>query len=178
MNHNETVKSTVEELIGAPTIARFNGLGDDKVQQIVEYTKRTVAAHSEAPYETIVEIIMKVSSTVSLRSDNESVENVKGCIEALVKVAVQKAVDANQLSVLENALFVYMGLIKSEDKKFKPTWPLSGFLVVLDKMLSDGKFHLPRSTMESLKAFFSRPHSVFDINKEETNRIKKTLGIM
>lgn len=55
---------------------------------------------------------MKVSSTISLRSDNESVENVKLCVCALVKAALQKARETNQMSIFENALFVYMGLIK------------------------------------------------------------------
>lgn len=55
---------------------------------------------------------MKVSSTVSLRSDDQSVEAVKQCVDALLKSAIEKARETNQLSVFESALLVYMGLLK------------------------------------------------------------------
>lgn len=71
-----------------------------------------MAAHPDTPYETYAEIIMKVSSTVSIRSENDSVDNVKQAVDALLKEAIGIAISANQLSIFENALLVYTGLIK------------------------------------------------------------------
>lgn len=55
---------------------------------------------------------MKVSSTVNLRSEISSVENVQQSVDAILKAAFEKAKSMDKMSVLDNTLLVYMGILK------------------------------------------------------------------
>lgn len=55
---------------------------------------------------------MKVSSTVNLRSEKPAIENVQQTVDAILKSAFDKAKSIEKVSMLDNTLFVYMGLLK------------------------------------------------------------------
>ena len=55
---------------------------------------------------------MKVSSIVNLRTELSSVGNVQQSVDAILKAAFEKAKSMDKMSVLDNTLFVYMGLLK------------------------------------------------------------------
>ncbi|EFX86541.1 hypothetical protein DAPPUDRAFT_307848 [Daphnia pulex] len=173
---NEVIPSTVEALLAAPTLARFNGLGDQKSSLILQHVDRLIAAKPDALFAVYAEVIMKVSSTVNLRSEISSVENVQQSVDVILKAAFEKANSMDKTSVLDNTLLVYMGILKSEDKQFRPTWPLSGFFLILERILTVDPSNIPLSTLQSLQTFFTQPHPTFDIYKEESDRLKKILN--
>lgn len=176
LSANEDVPSTVEALLAAPTLARFNGLGDQKSSSILQHVDRLIAAKPDTVFDVYAEVIMKVSSIINLRSESPSVESVQQTVDAILKAAFEKANVMDKMPILDNSLLIYMGLLKSEDKQFRPTWPLSGFFLILERIVSLEPKCIPLSTLQSFQTFFSQPHQTFDIYKEETERLKKALN--
>nr|CAH0100224.1 unnamed protein product [Daphnia galeata] len=176
LSANEDIPSTVEALLAAPTLARFNGLGDQKSSSILQHVDRLIAAKPDTVFDVYAEVIMKVSSIINLRSESPSVESVQQTVDAILKAAFEKANFMDKMPILDNSLLIYMGLLKSEDKQFRPTWPLSGFFLILERIVSLEPKCIPLSTLQSFQTFFSQPHQTFDIYKEETERLKKALN--
>jgi hypothetical protein len=71
-----------------------------------------IAAKPDALFAVYAEVIMKVSSTVNLRSEISSVENVQQSVDAILKASFEKAKSMDKMSVLDNTLLVYMGILK------------------------------------------------------------------
>lgn len=71
-----------------------------------------MAAKPDAIFDVYAEVIMKVSSTVNLRSDASAIESVRETVDAILKAAFDKAKSLEKEAILDNTLFVYMGLLK------------------------------------------------------------------
>ncbi len=71
-----------------------------------------MAAKPDAIFDVYAEVIMKVSSTVNLRSDAPAIESVRETVDAILKAAFDKAKSVEKEAILDNTLFVYMGLLK------------------------------------------------------------------
>ena len=71
-----------------------------------------MVAKPDAIFDAYAEVIMKVSSTVNLRSEAPAIESVRQSVDALLEAAFNKAKSMDKLAILDNTLFVYMGILK------------------------------------------------------------------
>lgn len=177
LNTAEIIPSTVESFFAAPTLSRFKGLGDQKNALILQHVEKFSTTKTDTPFDSYAEAVMKLCSAVNLRSETVAIEMVHESVKTVLKAAFDKASTSNLITQLDNTLFVYMGLVKSEDKKFKPTWPLSGFLLILERCLTEQQSYIPSSTIQSMKTFLTQAHPAFEQYKEESDRLKRTLVV-
>lgn len=173
---NENIPLNVEAFLNAPTSARFYGLGDQKMPLILQHIDSVIASKPDEIFDVYAEVIMKLSSTVNLRSEKQLLEEVQQLVEIILKVAFEKAKTTEKMALCNNTFFIYMGLLKSEDKRFRPSWPLSGFFLILERIITTNPGCIPPSTLQSLETFFSRPQQAFEIYKEESVRLRKALN--
>jgi len=148
------------------------------LSKIVHLLQKLSTKNTDTSFESYAEAVMKLSSAVNLRSETVAIEMVHESVKTVLKAAFDKASSSDQMTQLDNTLFVYMGLVKvsspicilgkcalfisliyrlqSEDKKFKPTWPLSGFLLILERCLTEQQSYIPSSTIQSMKTFLTQ----------------------
>ncbi|XP_025833592.1 ran GTPase-activating protein 1 [Agrilus planipennis] len=132
-----------------PTAENFVNLGINRTEIILAEVERD----GDAYLETITPILMKISSLCK----NNKEEIAKASLECTVKLykrLFEWAVQKDQLSLVNNFLLVHLGLIKSEDKKFKVTWNLEGCLFAIETVLK-GEF-VPEITRLIFKTFLER----------------------
>ncbi|GJQ78778.1 hypothetical protein Trydic_g2809 [Trypoxylus dichotomus] len=125
--------------------------------------------HIDNNIEKLTEILMKVGSLNVIMKGEENIQRVLKCTEVLFKELFTQAQRSNNLSIMNNCLLVYLGLIKSEDKKFKPTWNIDGCLIALHNVVK--KNYVPESTKNTLKVFMQKE---VDNNKDHLD-IKKSI---
>jgi len=174
LNTKEKNPCKVGLFLDAPTMDRLEGLGEKKIELMLQYINETAGSDTSSLLALYAEVVMKLCSTVNQRSKKNALERVQNYADDILQSAFQKALASHRLAEFENTLLVYMGLMKGEDKNFKPTWPLSGVFLVLAHAVS--KPYLPASTFQCLKTFLTRPHPLFEQYKEESCRLKEALS--
>ncbi|XP_066138424.1 ran GTPase-activating protein 1 isoform X1 [Euwallacea fornicatus] len=144
---NMSTKITVQEFLSEPTAHNLLLLGDDREQLLLEETKK----NNKIDVSNFITILMKVSSL----SENPKVGILALKIaETLYREIFIWAQKNDSMSIVNNCLLVHLGLIKSEDRKFKPNWNLTGCLNSL-KNVSTMSF-VPKSSKDALKVFMER----------------------
>uniref|UniRef100_T1IIM9 Ran-GTPase activating protein 1 C-terminal domain-containing protein n=1 Tax=Strigamia maritima TaxID=126957 RepID=T1IIM9_STRMM len=148
-----SIPVTAKEFLESPTAEKFLALGDDRSCLIME------EINNDLDFDRRISTVLKLSSCVSL--DNEEVKDAAfECADALLMEVFELAEKQDRLSVLSNSLLVQLGLIKSEDKTFKPMTDLTGPLIVLEHVVRQPYFS--RITKEILQLFLSRPNKAID----------------
>ncbi|KAF2879068.1 hypothetical protein ILUMI_27103 [Ignelater luminosus] len=142
-----------ESFIKASTMENFLNLGNNKEDLILAEIKK----NPDLYLDNLVLLIMKVSSLITEEQVSKAALN---CSEFLYKELFTWAQKNNKISLVNNALLVHLGLIKSEDKKFKPTWKLEGCLSVLEHIVKQN--YVPEFTKETLRVFMGR--QVIELN--------------
>merc|ERR1712137_499552 len=132
------------------------------------------ANKNELALELYAEATMKLSSVVNGTSTPDALHLVRSCVDAILTDAFRKAESAGKLTLFNNTLLVYMGLIKSEDKKLKLTWSLSGVMLILHHVVVQA--YVPKKTLETFNVFFSQSHPALEKFSAETAQLKKALG--
>nr|XP_023018802.1 LOW QUALITY PROTEIN: ran GTPase-activating protein 1-like [Leptinotarsa decemlineata] len=94
------------------------------------------------------------SETDDINMKPEVADSALKCSESLYKDLFSWAQKTEKTSLVNNAILVNLGLIKSEDKKAKVTWNLEGCLYALKYIAN--KNYVPDSTKDSLKVFIER----------------------
>ncbi|CAG9859602.1 unnamed protein product [Phyllotreta striolata] len=140
---------TVKEFLEVPSSSNFLALGPNRTEVILKEAKNTM----EASIDEYTRIVMKVSA-LSTNFNKEVADSSMECADKLYKDLFNWAQEANKISIVNNTLLVNLGLIKSEDKKFKPTWNLDGCLNVLKAIVS--KNYIPKSTKDTIGEFMKR----------------------
>ncbi|XP_013775322.1 ran GTPase-activating protein 1-like [Limulus polyphemus] len=107
-----------------------------------------------------IEAFIKISSVIRPESDLDVKTAAQNCADAVFMAAYQEAGSSSTESVLTNTLLVYLGLIKSEDKKFRPVSDLYGPIVLLEHIVKQGYFK--NSSKDVLHLFFSRPNKALN----------------
>ncbi|KAK6629111.1 Ran GTPase-activating protein 1 [Polyplax serrata] len=121
--------------------------------QINEYINSNQDYSVDFHVEAFIPLLVKLSSFVS--TYNEGVRNLsKKMSENLYKNLFEWASEKNQISTVNNTLFVYLGLIKSEDKNFNINWDAKGSLLALNSAI-EAKL-VPEVTQETLKLLMQR----------------------
>uniref|UniRef100_T1IT55 Ran-GTPase activating protein 1 C-terminal domain-containing protein n=1 Tax=Strigamia maritima TaxID=126957 RepID=T1IT55_STRMM len=148
-----SIPVTAKEFLESPTAEKFLALGDDRSCLIME------EINNDLDFDRRISTVLKLFSCVSL--DNEEVKDAAfECADAHLMEVFELAEKQDCLSVLSNSLLVQLGLIKSEDKTFKPMTDLTGPLIVLEHVVSQPYFS--RIKKEILQLFLSRPNKAID----------------
>ncbi|XP_072393302.1 ran GTPase-activating protein 1-like [Diabrotica undecimpunctata] len=140
---------TIREFIETPSASNFLSLGSNRIDTIVTEAKK----NEDISIDEYIRIMMKVSA-LSDNTKSEVADSSTECSERLYKELFSWAEKSDKLSIVNNSILVSLGLIKSEDKHFKPTWNIEGCLKVL-KHISNKNF-MPESTKNTLSVFMKR----------------------
>ncbi|RZC35372.1 ran GTPase-activating protein 1 [Asbolus verrucosus] len=122
---------SVEEFLNSTSADNFVALGDSRDELILQETKK----NGDICIDTFIPILMKVSS-LSVGSKENISKLALDCSEKLYKELFTWSEYAKNSAIINNTLLVNLGLIKSEDKKFKPTWNLEGCLNALKNVIN------------------------------------------
>ncbi|KAL1517043.1 hypothetical protein ABEB36_000860 [Hypothenemus hampei] len=146
----EADQITVEEFLKTPSVQNFLRLGEEKEQLILQEAKK----NAEIQVDTYISILMKVTALSDNDSESEVTESASKIAENLYKELFVWAQKHDALSTVNNSILVNLGLIKCEDREFKPTWNLTGCFASL-KEISKRNL-IPESTKDTLKVFMQR----------------------
>ncbi|KAI4471845.1 ran gtpase-activating protein 1 [Holotrichia oblita] len=144
----------VADFLNKPNADNFIALGPNVSSLLLSEAEKS----NENQLEKLTEMLMKVGSLNVAIKGEENIQSVLKCTELLFEELVKRSQNSDSLSIMNNFLLVYLGFIKSEDKKFKPTWNIDGCLIALHNVVK--KNYMPESTKNTLKVF---------IQKEVTN---------
>ncbi|GAB6031375.1 hypothetical protein CHUAL_009158 [Chamberlinius hualienensis] len=151
---------TPAEFLSCPSIGRFLGLGDSRIQDLLDHIEN-VSSGIEYDIDTFI----KISSFV--KADNQKLkDSAFACCDEILSKTFRKAEDIDNIPTLSNCILVHLGLIKSEDKNIEPPEDLSGPFLVLERCIRQPYF--AKSTIEILKVFLSR----YQESVEKTGDIK------
>ncbi|KRT85406.1 hypothetical protein AMK59_1476 [Oryctes borbonicus] len=148
LSENKTVN--VMDFLSKPNPDNFLALGSNVSSLLLAEADENTGNNIEK----LTEILMKVGSLNVAMKGEENIQSVLKCTELLFKELFTHAQNSDNLSIMNNCLLVYLGLIKSEDKKFKPTWNIDGCLIALHNVVK--KNYVPESTKNTLKVFMQK----------------------
>lgn len=138
---------TVQEFVSAPSAYNFINLGEDRIEKILSEFKKD----GKYDIESFVPVIMKISS---LTTNNKVTKEATKCTEILYKELFSFIKTDEQNSLANNSILINLGVLKSEDKSFKPTWNLEGCFKSLVDVTK--KEILPENTKMSIKVFMEK----------------------
>ncbi|KAB0795948.1 hypothetical protein PPYR_10009 [Photinus pyralis] len=143
----EIVQESVsyENFVNVPNAANFYNLGNDRNNIILGEVKKD---HS-----TMIPILMHVSALGADKQEKVA-QCAVGCSEQLYRELYTWAEKNDTVSLVNNNLLVHLGLIKCEDKKFKPKWNTEACLSTLKAVLT--KQCIPQSATATLKFFVDK----------------------
>ncbi|XP_071563994.1 ran GTPase-activating protein 1 [Temnothorax nylanderi] len=178
-NIAETTVVTVTDFVKSPTAEKLlllHLLQDDNVQAFIDYAtnlaNQSNTATEQKYIEELLRIIMKVSALcgsgyMDVRMKAESLS------DALYAKLFSYAVENNQISILNNALLVNLGLMKGEDKASrKIDWNLEGCFKALEKVTQRDYFLA--QTRSVLKVFLEKPMKTSRANVVDPFQDSKT----
>jgi len=175
LNTTESAPCKVSDFLDAPTLARLNALGEKKTEIILKHIQETSGDEAGTIFKTYAEVVIKLCSTANEKSDKAALETIKKCVDNVLQNAFQKAAAIGQMAQFENNILVHMGLIKDEDKNFKPTWPvMKGVFMIMEHVVS--QTYMPKSTIQTFKVFLNKPHPYSEQYKGEISRLNEALS--
>jgi Ran GTPase-activating protein 1 len=158
-------QATAKEFLERPTAARLLGLGNNRGELLVREL-------GDVTPEKAVDCYIKVSTFVG-EENSEVREAACQCADAVFKEAFKHADKTGNVSLISNTILLHLGLIKSEDKQFRPAVSLLGPLTVLEYVIRQPYF--PRNTKEILQVFLSRPTTAVEACGTVKHRLMQTL---
>lgn len=94
-------------------------------------------------------LVMKVCSVVTPGDDKTKAAACECAALILERTLAQS--EENVVNLVTNSILVSLGLIKSEDKKYKPPNDITGALIVLEYLVQQSYF--PKSAKDMLEIF-------------------------
>ncbi|PVD34310.1 hypothetical protein C0Q70_05581 [Pomacea canaliculata] len=156
---------SAEDFLSFPSPSKLQQLGFDKVEAM----KKAIGTDINDP-NRLVETVIKVSLIVS-EDDAKTMKAACECADGLLKHAFDNI--ENAASVIPNAFLVFLGLLKSEDKKYKAPSSITGPLLVLSHIVKQTYF--PKSARDTFQFFFSRPHPQLEKSSTARHKILESL---
>ncbi|XP_041356902.1 ran GTPase-activating protein 1-like [Gigantopelta aegis] len=138
---------TAKDFLSFPSPSKLLQLGKHRVTAIKEELGNDVT-----DVEKVVETVIRISAVVTKddeKTKHAACECADGLFQEIFKVP-------ENIAIATNALLVQMGIIKGEDKKFKPISDVTGPLLVLEHAVQQSYF--PQTAREILLAFVNKPH--------------------
>lgn len=147
---NELPKATtITDFLGCPTGDKLLGLGE-KASTILlqEAESEGEDSTSDAFLNTYIPVLMKVSALAS-DTKPEVAKQALTCSEVLYKRLFEWGKEEEfRMALLNNSLLVHLGLIKCENRKYRPPWNLDGCMKALENVKS--KNYFPKDTSDCL----------------------------
>lgn len=148
-------KISASEFLTFPSPSKLLGLGGSNTA--AEGIKDELG-DKVSDVDEVVKTFLKISSVVD--SKNEKTQKIaKTCTDTIFSELLQSKDEPTEC-LLSNSLLVHMGLIKCEDKHYKPPGDLTGALIVLEHCVQQAYFH--GLAKEILSTFISKPSSNWD----------------
>lgn len=139
----------VEDFLRSPTAKNFMLLGDQRTELIIDASK----SYLDIKLDNYICVLMNVASLTDNAKEIVAKTALKST-ESLYKELFAWSQKNDKTSLVNNFILISMGLIKCEDKRFKPFWNIPGCLTSL-KNLSKLNF-TPDSTKNTIKVFMER----------------------
>ncbi|KAJ8965600.1 hypothetical protein NQ317_004359 [Molorchus minor] len=145
----QLAKVTVDQFLANPSAQNFMDLGSNRLNVLLNKAKN----NGNISVNDYVSVLMKVAS-LSKNTNTEAAELAEKCAELLYRDLFIWSQENDKTSIVNNTILVSLGLIKSEDKKYKPSWNLEGCLHTLIGIVK--KNYIPESTKDAFKVFMQR----------------------
>lgn len=157
-------KTTVTDFLGCPSGERLLGLGERAPFLLLEEAESEGSDSTNDAYlNTFIPVLMKASA-LSVDPNPLVVKQAMTCSEILYKRLFEWGKEEdNRLALLNNCLLVHLGLIKSEDRKYRPPWNLVGCMKTLENVRS--KNYFPKDTDDCLTIIMKNKCSLTQNNK-------------
>ncbi|XP_056011418.1 ran GTPase-activating protein 1-like [Ostrea edulis] len=159
-------QTTAKDFLAFPSPNKLLQLGSGRAQALREELGADVNDIEKA-----VHTFMKISSVVTME-DTKIKEAACDCADQIIEEAV-KCNRENDAVLLSNTILVYMGVLKGEDKSYKPPSNITGPLLVLEHIVRQPYF--PKFSREMLQAFCSKPHPLLDSASQARHKLLQTL---
>lgn len=159
-------KVTAKDFLAFPSPGKLLQLGSGRAQALKEELGADVNDLEKA-----IRAFMKISSVVTME-DTKAKEAACDCADQIIEEAV-KCNRENDAVLLANTILVYIGVLKGEDKSYKPPNNITGPLLVLEHIVRQPYF--PKFSREMLQAFCSKPHPLLDSTPQARHKLLQTL---
>ncbi|KAF5295463.1 hypothetical protein FQR65_LT10451 [Abscondita terminalis] len=147
-DHKDKVEMvTFENFINAPTADNFLHMGTNRENLILNEFKKM------SNLDDRLLLIMRIGSFMD--AQEQIVQSATICTKLLYKELYSWAEKDNSIHLINNSILVYLGLIKSEDKKFKRTWNTSSCISALKIVIKQNC--VPQEAIETLDYFLKKP---------------------
>ncbi|XP_078324728.1 ran GTPase-activating protein 1-like [Crassostrea virginica] len=159
-------QTTAKEFLDFPSASKLLQLGSGRAQALREQLGADVNDLEKA-----VQAFMKISSVVTV-DDTKTKEAACDCADQIIEEAV-KCNQENDAVLLANTILVHIGVLKGEEKTYKPPSNITGPLLVLEHIVRQPYF--PKFSREMLQAFCSKPHPLLDSASQARHKLLQTL---
>ncbi|XP_071087260.1 ran GTPase-activating protein 1-like [Haliotis cracherodii] len=152
------------EFLAFPSPTKLLGMGHSRAATLKEQL-----GYESEDAEKVVETVMRVAAVVR-QDDDKTKDAATECADVLLEGVMKRKYASSQVA---NAILVQLGLIKGEDKKFKPMSDISGPLIVLDHVVQQSYF--PKLARDILQVFISKPGTQFEKCSQAQHKLLQTL---
>ncbi|XP_060572253.1 uncharacterized protein LOC132730360 [Ruditapes philippinarum] len=142
----------VKEFLSFPSPTKLHSIGGDLSASV-----RQELGDDIKDIDKTVATLIRISTVVT-KEDKKSCETVCQCADNILEEAFKA--DSNVGSLFANAYLVYIGLLKGEDKKYRPPSDITGPLIVLEHIVKQTYF--PHQAKNIISAFMNKPHPLLD----------------
>ncbi|WAQ98909.1 RAGP1-like protein [Mya arenaria] len=137
----------VKDFLSFPSPTKLHSFGKDLATSL-----RQELGSDIQDMDKTVSTLIRISTVVT-EGDAKSLQAVCNCADDILQ-EVFKSGDDNTGMMMANAYLVYMGILKGEDKKYRPPNDISGPLLVLENIVRQSYF--PRSARTIIAAFIDK----------------------
>ncbi|KAK4877765.1 hypothetical protein RN001_010271 [Aquatica leii] len=146
--HDEDVKTvTYENFVNMPTAENFLNMGGNRENVILNEFKKSENFNDMLP------LIMRISA-FTIHNQEEIVQSAIACSKLLYKELYVWAEKNDNIPLVNNNILVHLGLIKSEDKKFKCLWNTDNCISALKLIMNQNC--IPCKATEILNFFIEK----------------------
>ncbi|KAI0234623.1 Ran GTPase-activating protein 1 [Lamellibrachia satsuma] len=141
---------TTKDFLLFPSPSKLKAMGSHRVDDIVSYLQE-----DSTDVDRAMHVFMKVSCIV-VPDDEQTSKAACECADAIFCTLFQSTENSQLAGAVANSILVHLGLIKSEDKKFRPVSHPDGVLRVLEHAVRQDYFL--KGVRDILHVFITRPH--------------------
>ncbi|XP_050415985.1 ran GTPase-activating protein 1 [Patella vulgata] len=159
------IKVSAADFLAFPSPTKLQQMGDERGVAI-----KHELGDEDKDIEKLVDTIFRISTVVT-ETDKKTKQAANQCADELLEPVLTDSDSSG--SLFTNTFLVKLGVIKGEDKKYKPPEDVSGPLLVLTHIIQQE--YVSRFSREILQVFISKPHPVFDKASTARHELLQTL---
>ncbi|KAK6172378.1 hypothetical protein SNE40_016040 [Patella caerulea] len=159
------IKVSAADFLAFPSPTKLQQMGEERGVAI-----KHELGDEDKDIEKLVDTIFRISTVVT-ETDEKTKQAANQCADELLEPVLTDSDSSG--SLFTNTFLVKLGVIKGEDKKYKPPEDVSGPLLVLTHIIQQE--YVSRFSREILQVFISKPHPVFDKASTARHGLLQTL---